>query len=528
MTHPLKEAISIHKSKQSLARDIGGYTPYIDHNVSPYNNANWNWDKYFDDNVKIEGGKNQWKYADNRRGISNVSSYYSVFGIPRVNFDKASIDVIRMNPYYLLMESALCNYLRAIDFDVVDGDGEHLDIPYRFLKQPNPQQSFWECMIPCIRDMIAYDAGVLVKTFSYGGYLVELRAYDGTQFRADVDRELLPNTYSPYGGSGTTSISHGYIEGWWQYSSVGKWTHYKPQEIVYFMQYPQSTTIYGTDMLKSFRFHFRYLMSTTVAAGKIMDNGLVTNLIMRHPEIGTIQLLKQRLDSNAQVNVGPENFGKTLHLIGSEDVKTINNTLVDMEWLQGQQFIFKVVMNFFGFPASEFSMEDVSTGRAASYVQRNIMRSRTLATVLSNLEEKINLEVLPYMRGYNKNWRFVFQREIDLDDQIKVSHITSTRASAFSMLASQGLPLGLALKFAGFGKELTPEERDSLNDQMMAAALSANRATPNLNEDQAGRYSGSDYEETYMGEMEASQVSNNIRSVSSVSNVANASVSPSN
>ena len=475
-------------------------------------NSRWNWEDYISDNVKTNYEEAH-KVADDRRGVHAQSAYYNIFGLPRTGFDQHSIDIIRKNPYYILMETAFCNYLRSITFDVKDQHGEHVDSAYELLKYPNPQQGFWDMMIPMIRDLLAYDSGVLVKTFTRGGWLAELKSYPGPQFWGEVDRKFFDSAdgnLMNFGGASSTFISNGYVTRWWQHTSIGLFIPYKPEEVVYFMQYPQSGSIYGSDIMRYFRYHYRYLMSSTVSAGKIMDNGLVTNLVFKHPDIGTIQTLKQRLDSSKQVNQGADNFGKTLHLIGNEDVSTVSNTLVDMEWLKGQQFVFKIVMNIFGFPASEFGMDSGTESRSTAYVQRNIMRTRMLATILSLLEDKINREILPYIKGYDKEWVFSFQRSVDLDDLIKESHITAQRASSFSIFVHEGVPPLLALKLAGLGKELAPEERDMLSDEM--SVIEDDMAEDTLE----GRYSGSDYNTTFMGYSETSKMEGDMRSLVNV------------
>lgn len=496
-------------SEQPAVYGVEGM-PYLGAELrNPHIDSKWNWEDYIMDNVNPKHVENH-NASGERRGVSAQSAYYNVFGVPRTGFDQHSIDIIRKNPYYLLMETAFCNYLRSITFDIKDEHGEHVDYAYDLLRYPNPQQGFWDVWIPCIRDTLAYDAGVIVKTFTRSGYLAEMHAYPGPQFWAELDRtffddagEQLPN----FGGAASTFISHGYVVRWWQHTSIGLFIPYKPEEIMYLMQYPQSGSVYGSDILRYFRYHYRYLMSSTVSAGKIMDNGLVTNLVFKHPDIGTIQTLKQRLDATKQVNTGSDNFGKTLHLIGNEDVTTVSNTLMDMEWLNGQQFVFRIVMNLFGFPASEFSMESGGgMSRSSAYVQRNIMRTRMLATILSLLEEKINHEILPYIKGFNKNWVFSFQRSVDLDDLIKETHITNERASSFSIFVNEGVPALLALKLAGLGKELTPEERDMLSDELHAAAEATDGATAH-----GDRYDGDDYNETFMGYQEKNAVTNSIR-----------------
>lgn len=498
--------------REELRKTSQVLTPWMNYPGMPtqFTEDKWDYERMINDDVKINGGTNEWKYAPMRRAISTISAYYNVIGVPREGFDQRSIDIIRMNPFYILLETATCNYLRSITFDVKDADGNHVDSAFNFLKRPNPQESFWDVFIQMVRDLMPYDAGVVTKTFSAGGYLVELHSYSSPEFWGEIDRTWVKDLNDPIGGFSNTLISHGYVRRWWQRSALGYYIRFEPKEILYFKLYPRSNSIYGSDLLKYFKYQYQYLMESNVAAGKMMSNGLTAGVVMTHPQIGSIQTLKQRLASTDDVNTGPFNFGRTIHLIDQEDVKTISNSLVDMEWLRGQQFVFKVIMNYFGYPASEFSMEDISSGRSASYVQRNIMRTRMMATILGLIEDKINEEVLPYLRGYKKGWIFKFDRNVDLDDQIKATHVTSTRASTFSMLSAQGIPHTIALKLAGFGEELTAEERDMLQDQLESVVGSSGEGSLITGEDRADRYSGSDYEETYVTPTEADATTNAI------------------
>ena len=430
------------------------------------------------------------KYADRRRGISSQSPYWGVFGIPRENFDRRAIDIIRVNPYYLLMETALCNYLRGISFDVKDKEGHRVESAYKFLANPNPQQGFWDVFISMVRDLIAYDAGVIVKTYSRGGYCVELHAYSGPDFWGQIDRKEVDDMPNNNNALGKAYVSHGYVTRWWQRLNNGyTYQHYLPEEVCYFKQYPRSQSIYGDAILMSFKYHFRYLISSTVAAGRMMDNGLMPNLVWTHPDIASIEVLQQRLDSADHVNVGADNFGKTLHLLGNETVSTVDNTLADAKWLEGQQFVFKIILNIFGFPASEFSMEDVSTGRAASVVSRNIMKSRMLSTILSNIEDKINREILPELRGYTSDWYFQFDKFVELDDKLKQSRNLIDKCTAANLLTSMGMPLNIALRVAQIGDDLSPEDNAVIDELIQ-------QGTNNAVDTQMGRYGGQDFEET--------------------------------
>ena len=94
---------------------------------------------------------------------------------------------------------------------------------------------------------------------------------------------------------------------WWQHSPMGVFIPFKPEEVVYLMMYPWSGSVYGSDIMKHFRFKATVdLMSATVAYGKIMDNGLNAGIVFKHPDIGSIEVLRSIAGYNAETGEGPQ------------------------------------------------------------------------------------------------------------------------------------------------------------------------------------------------------------------------------
>lgn len=483
--------------------------PYLGTYIPPAGGVEYDWESFFLDDVNVRHPENL-KNIGQSRAISDNSLYNNPFGIPRPSFDLVTCDIIGSNPFYILPETIVCNYLRSVEFDVTDASGERVDYAYKFFKNPNPQSDFWDVFIPMVRDLLRYDAGVIVKTFTVGGWLAYLKPYRGPEFWAEIDKMFFTDVANPFGNASGSYLSHGYICRWWQHTAQGLFIPFKPEEVSYFMLYPNAGSVYGTDIMKHFRFHFKGLMSGTVVFGKIMDNGLVTNLVFKHPDIASRETLRKRLAGLQNENTGAQNYGKTLHLIGNEEVTTVSHNLMDMQYIESQKFGITIIANLFGIPASEFSFESAAQSRSSSSRDRDIRNSRMLSTLLTLIEGKINREMLPHLRGYNESWTFSFNKVTNKDDELKQATITQTNMASLVMAVQQaGMPVDIAIKLTGFGSQLSSEERDRIMD--MVSTLPSDVPT---NDVDGGRYDGDDYNETFMGYDDVDTTMGEIRHVS--------------
>jgi len=398
-----------------------------------------------------------------RRAIHTISAYYNVLGVYRDDFNKEEVDRLARHAFYAMCEKAMLDYVSTVEFEVRDkeGKGKVVKKAMKFLNAPNPQDSFHSCMQPVLRDLVRYDAGVLVKSFNRAGYLVEMRPYLGTEFWREMDRSHIPVQNPDLVTSFPRFWSHGYTKRYWQRARVGLFIPYHPEEICYFMMYPRTDGIYGTDFLKFLKYQIQYLIDSTRAAGKTFVNGIVPSLVWEHPDIPTREMLLANIKEIEAMNRGSYKFGGTVHTVANEKISTLSNTLVDMQWLEGQKFVASIIWGMWGFSSSEFIDSDES--RAGAYVARNITQSRMLRPLLKLFERKVNREILPYLRGYKEDWRFQFIDSDDLTEQLHHAQINATRASTASTYVNMGVAPDLALKIAGVGDELTDEERARLS-----------------------------------------------------------------
>ena len=427
---------------------------------------------YYDsDDIKIEAKEKQ-DVTDTdaiRRSIHSISNYYNTLGVFRDDFDKVSNDKLARNSYYSMCEKAMMDYMGSIEYKVTDRDGEEVEKAVEFLDQPNPQDGFDVLIKMGIRDLIRYDAGVWVKSFNKGGYCTEIKSYLGTEFWKEIDRVpmavAIPKDYITSGANMYQGWwSHGYTQRYWQRSRTGVYIPFQPEEICYFMMYPRSDGIYGTDFLKFLKHQLQYLIDSTRAAGKTFENGIVPSIVWEHPDVMSREQLTQRIKKVEVENRGSYKFGGIIHTVNNEKVTTLAQKLHDMEWLEGQKFVAQLIWAMWGFSPSEFIGE--GENRATAYVKRNITKSRLLYPLMSHFARKINKEILPYIKGYREGWKFEFIKDVDLDDEQKVAQTKAIKVTNFNTLVTMGVKPSVALRVSDLDDGLTLPEIEELDDAL--------------------------------------------------------------
>ena len=415
-----------------------------------------------------------------RRAIHTVSNYYNTLGIYRDDFDKTNNDKLARNAYYAICEKAMMDYMRSVQFTVKDSkNGDTIKSATEFFEVPNPQDSMGDIFAALIRDITRYDAGVIVKSFKRSGYCCEIKPYLATEFWKEQDRVPfivnvpIMNTVDLTGGAYASHQqptyqgwwSHGYVERFWQRSRTGVYIPFQPEEISYMMMYPRTDGIYGTDFIKFLKYQIQYLIDSTKAAGKTFENGVVPSVVWEHPEVHTVPQLKQRIAELKYNNQGWQRFGSVIHTVNGEKVTSLAQSLHDMQWLEGQKFVAQLVWATWGFSPEEFMGGGES--RASSYVKRNITKSRLLYPLMTFLEGRINRDILPYLKGYHRNWKFQFVRDIELDDEQKVATTNSIKASTFLQYYQSGFPIAASMELSGLDKNQFKFDIDLLEAEIM-------------------------------------------------------------
>jgi hypothetical protein len=249
---------------------------------------------------------------------------------------------------------------------------------------------------------------------------------------------------------------------------------FQPEEIAYFMMYPRSDGIYGTDFLKFLKYQMQYLIDSTKAAGKTFENGIVPSIVWEHPEMRSIAQFRQRVKEAQYNNQGANRFGSVIHTVNGEKVTSLAQSLHDMQWLEGQKFVAQLIWAMWGFSQDEFL--GGGANRATAYVKRNITKSRMLYPLMDYFESKINREILPYIKGYRKTWKFEFLKDVELDDEQKIAQINSVKSGTLNTYINMNFPIDIALKLSGIGDDLSTDDVESISDTINAQRMMALQA----------------------------------------------------
>jgi len=399
----------------------------------------------YDSPRKIQNKQDWEEFEMVRRAIWPESNYFNTLGMPRSDFVKSDNDDLAENAYYAVCEKSIMDYLSTMDWSVVDKDENTVDDATDFLKRPNPQEHFDDVIRESLRDLLRYDAAAWVKTFNMDGTLAEFKPYLGTEFWTEIDRRQWSGHTA--GLPFTGWYSKGYVVHWWQRSRTGLYISFVPDEVAYMRIYRRPDSVYGTDFISRLRWQIQYLIDSTRAAGKTFANGVVPSLVWKHPQVFDQNQLYQRMMEVRKENQGPYRMGSILHLVRDEDVETLSHTLHDMQWLEGQSFVAKIVWAMFGFQPEEFAGQSVN--RATAYISRNVTKSKMLYPLMRFYERVVNTEILPHLEGYQKDWQFKFKVALDLDDELKQAQILATKVQTSNMLRSIGVSAKDALRLTG-------------------------------------------------------------------------------
>jgi hypothetical protein len=108
------------------------------------------------------------------------------------------------------------------------------------------------------------------------------------------------------------------------------------------------------------------------------------------------------------------------------------------------------------------------------------------------IEKKMDREVLPYLKGYRKGWKFLFLRDVDLDDDQKIAQTSSVRAGTVAQYIGLGFTASQAMRLSGLQDELKLMDEQSLDDQIFQFNLqqAVGGEADMGSEGEMGRYDG--------------------------------------
>jgi HK97 family phage portal protein len=340
--------------------------------------------------------------------------YNPPFGRPRF-LDYVELEPYENNVYIKLVVNHLIDSITQTDWDIVGVD-EEKEPPKAVIKEledffegRNWIESWESGLRRMLPDLILYDCGVFIKIFAKKDYdkngelknkkakPIEIMARDGRSFLKDMS-------------------VHGKIIKYWQYSWMsitGKPVSFAADEIVYLQMRPQSRSPYGTANLEVVKNVVDYLTAAITAQRAFFENGMFPGGSIDFADVVDIEELKKRAQLMKDQLKGEGNMNKWLISSGGTKVTPLQFTSQQSQWIQGSEYLAKIIFGIFKVPATELGFTE-GQNRSVSIQQSSTYKVKGVKNILSLLENYINREII--WRHFSTDVKFVFDRSLDLQD----------------------------------------------------------------------------------------------------------------
>ncbi len=211
-----------------------------------------------------------------------------------------------------------------------------------------------------VTDVGEIDAGVNNYVYSSDSYIIgEVPVYDawGRVIEHDTGLVLKPlgqrkivAVKSVDGSSMLKQVDiHKNLLNYWQYSFKHPRqnpTRFEPEEIDYMMMNPRSYSVYGFSPIQSIQQVLELLIQGTRYNKDLYTNNAIPDILVSLPKLTNDALRKLKRRWNNQYKGKPHQVGFINWLIA--DVFKLNTSNRDLEWLNGQQWYFKLTFAVFG------------------------------------------------------------------------------------------------------------------------------------------------------------------------------------
>lgn len=352
------------------------------------------------------------------------------YGRPRdINYDE--LEPLETSVWVRMCVQHIVDSIVGADWDIIPVDaGEDIakeddaaiNAARDFFSARSWQDSFGQVLRQCLPDMINYDCGAIIKVFP-------IKAYD--KYR-DIKREVPPLELTAVDGRSILKDADLFknLRGYWQYAWInpqGVPIHFKKDELIYLQQAPSAREPYGISNLEVIRDVLDYMTDSTLAQSKYWKNGLFIGGQIDLPDVTDLTELK-RMQAYYEAKLrGPRKYNKWIITGGGAKVQSMPFTSQEMQWLDSQKWFAKMVFAVYKLTPSELGFtEDLN--RATGIQQMQIHKSKGVRPVLLILQEALNREIV--WKHFSPKIQFVFNKELDLDDESKQTDIDVKRLQA--------------------------------------------------------------------------------------------------
>ena len=309
---------------------------------------------------------------EDREAIYPQWFFSSTLGQPR-GIDIQKLREFSQSAWIQMVTNTFKKQIRTIPYDVLPADEEDEEDHEKdiktvkdFLKVVNKnKQTITDVVSETITDIAEIDAGCWNLIYSNDSYMIgDIPIYDawGRIINTEIGLKLKPlgqrklvGIKAVDGGSILKQVDiHKNILAYWQYSFKHPRqnpTRFEPDEIVYFMMNDKSYSVYGFSAVQSIQQILELLIQGTRYNKDLFTNNAIPDIIASLPKLPKEQLEALKRSWNNQYKGKPHQIGFINWPIDQFHKLTENNR--DLEWLDGQQWYFKIVFAIYGVSPTE-------------------------------------------------------------------------------------------------------------------------------------------------------------------------------
>lgn len=325
-------------------------------------------------------------------------------GVPR-NTNVVELRKYAKSAWVQMVTNAIVKQCRSTEWGVIARDEEDDSVMLKyaedlqrietFLSYPNRMsQTFWDVWGMFLRDLLEIDSGLVFKGRNAGGELVELFSYDAGRFLVSIDE-------------------HGIVDQYYQYSFLQPSlapTPYDPADVVWAsMNLSNHTYPYGFSPLQSIQQEVEVMIQSTRFNKEFFQNNAVPDAVVGVPmQSDQMKAFQARWEQEIKGKPHKMLFHNTTGI----DVKPLNLSNKDMEWLEGQKWYFHVVFGAYGLSPQDVGFYE-NSNRATGESQERITIKNAVRPYLDLIEKKINREIIPELVGHDElQFRFFVNDDV--------------------------------------------------------------------------------------------------------------------
>jgi SPP1 gp7 family putative phage head morphogenesis protein len=309
--------------------------------------------------------------SEDREAIYPQWFFSSTLGQPR-GVDIQKLREFSQSAWVQMVTNTFKRQIYTIPYDVIPAEEDGMDhkkdikTVIDFYKRVNKnRQTMSDITSETITDIAEIDAGCWNLIYSNDSYIIgDIPMYDawGRIINTELGLKLKPlgqrklvGIKAIDGGSMLKQVDiHKNILAYWQYSFKHPRqnpTRFEPDEIVYIMMNDKSYSVYGFSAVQSIQQVLELLIQGTRYNKDLYTNNAIPDVLASLPKLPKEQLEALKRGWNNQYKGKPHQIGFINWPI--ESFHKLVETNRDLEWLDGQQWYFKIVFGIFGVSATE-------------------------------------------------------------------------------------------------------------------------------------------------------------------------------